>query len=238
VKKRFFWALVLPLVALSCSSDSGGGSDDFELTTSPQFVNRMIPGQRPAFLLEATGDAGDEIQLTGETSLEGISVVLPASVEAGTVAEVWVDIPATSEEEPFTITVDARRGDVERTVTVSATAIPGTDDVNETALDIAEVFLREVGGQHGLPTEVSGLTGGTPIAGLLVVTHYAWFTDAVEIDLAWHIMVAPQDWSELVVRPRDALRPTVAYRLSSWSTALNGGDYTVTEIPAPTEVTR
>lgn len=70
------------------------------------------------------------------------------------------------------------------------------------------------------------------------MTHYAWFTDEYEIGLAWHVMVAPDDWAELYVRPRKVLAPTVAFRLDSWSTALGGGDFTVTEIDAPAEVTR
>ena len=76
------------------------------------------------------------------------------------------------------------------------------------------------------------------MAGLLVVSHYAWFTDDAEIGLAWHIMVAPDDWAELTIRPRDQLAPTQAFRLNSWSTALAGGDIEIDAIEPPPEVTR
>jgi hypothetical protein len=145
-----------------------------------------------------------------------------------------------TEDTPFTLAVTGTRGSATQSLSVSATAVPGIDDIQETALQIAAVFLKELHGTTvlGLPSDVSGLTGGTPVAGLLVVTHYAWFTDEYEIGLAWHIMVAPDDWSDIYFRPRGALRPTAAYRLSSWSTALAGGSYTVTPTTLPTEVMR
>jgi hypothetical protein len=85
---------------------------------------------------------------------------------------------------------------------------------------------------------VGELTGGTPVAGLLVVSHYAWFTPEYEVGLAWHIMGAPDDFAELYVRPRGGLAPTRAFRVGSWSTALAGGAADVREIDAPAEVTR
>jgi hypothetical protein len=104
--------------------------------------------------------------------------------------------------------------------------------------EIADVFLAGLDAAEGLPADASGLTGGTPVAGLLVVSHYAWFTDDLEIGLGWHVMVPPDDWAELYVRPRSAPAPTAAFRLGSWSTALDGGDTTVTEIAPPADVTR
>jgi hypothetical protein len=51
-------------------------------------------------------------------------------------------------------------------------------------------------------------------------------------------MVAPDDWAELYLRPRDELRPTRAFRVSSWSAALAGEPVEFTEVAPPDEVVR
>jgi hypothetical protein len=229
---------VLSLLVASCSTGTSPGGE-FELSSSPQFVNRMIPGRRPTLLVTATGDIEQKVTLTVETSTGAAAMAEPAEISVGGVAEVWVEIPEVDVETPMTITVSGESSNVTRTLSVNATAVPGVDDLESTAKEIAAFFLDDLAGTvPGVPPDVAGLVNGTPVAGLLVVTHYAWFTDDAEIGLAWHVMVAPDDWAEMYVRPRGELRPTAAYRLSSWSTALAGGEVTITEIPAPSEVTR
>ncbi len=178
--------------------------------------------------------------MNATASLAGATVELePAAIGAGEAAEVWVDLPEVAGEVPVTVTITGSQGGVDEEVTFEFSAVPGTDDLEATAAEIATVFLGELAGRvSGLPADSSSLSGGTPVAGLLVVTHYAWFTDELEIGLGWHIMIAPDDFAELYVRPRGQLAPTQAFRLDSWSTALGGGDYTVTEVPPPPTVTR
>lgn len=228
------------LALAACGGDGGDEGGPFELARSPEFVNMVIPGRRPLALVTATADDTGPIELAATTTLSGATVeVVPTRIEPGEVAEIWVEVPDTGEEGPLEVTVEGTRGDETRSVTVTATVMPGTDDLEPAALEIAEVFLEELAGTvEGLPATTDELTGGTPVAGLLVVTHYAWFTDDAEIGLAWHVMVAPDDWSELTVRPRGELAPTQAFRLSSWSTALAGGEVEIVEIDPPPEVTR
>jgi hypothetical protein len=236
------WAL-LPIVALTltaCGGDDGADAGAFDLSTSPEFVNMVIPGRRPLALVTATGEGGDTIQLDATAAVEGAIVeLLPTEIAPGDVAEIWVQLPEVAEETPLQVTVTGTRGSDERSVTVDATAMPGSDDLEPIALDIAAVFLAELADERdALPATAADLEGGTPVGGLLVVSHYAWFTDTAEIGLAWHVMVAPDDWAELTIRPRDQLAPTQAYRLSSWSTALTGGDVEIVEIAPPPEVVR
>jgi hypothetical protein len=236
---------LLVLVVAAVLSAACGGSDDSSaeplvLTKSPEFVNRLIPGRRPLALVSAAAGEGERSALAGRSSLAGMTVSFePDTLAPGDTVEVWVSVPAVSEDAPFTVTVEVGEGEETQTLTVDATAVPGADDVAETARDIASVFLgRLTGSVPGLPVDTSGLVGGTPVAGLLVVTHYAWFTEELEIGLAWHIMVAPDDFAELYIRPRDQQVPTHTYRINSWSTALNGGAYTFSEVPALSEVVR
>jgi hypothetical protein len=51
-------------------------------------------------------------------------------------------------------------------------------------------------------------------------------------------MVARDDRADIYIRPRDQLRPTAAFRLSSWSMALEGGDYDIAPTEVPEEVSR
>lgn len=239
------------VVALLGWSGCGDGADDggddgpaarpFELSTSPEFVNRIIPGHRPLALVTATGDGTDVIAIDVTIDLDdALAEVQPAEIAPGGVAEIWVEVPDVAQEVPFGVTVTGTRGTEERTVTIDATAVPGTDDLGPTAVDIAGVFIDEFAGTvDDLPSTTSELINGTPVAGLLVVSHYAWFTDTAEIGLAWHIMVAPDDWAELTIRPRGDLAPTQAFRLDSWTTALAGGTFEIDPIePPPPEVTR
>jgi hypothetical protein len=233
-------ALVLVAALTACGSGSDEVADEFDLRTSPEFVNRLIPGTRPLALVTVDSDAEGGVDLAGRSSFDGLVVTIrPDEIGRGEVAEIWVEIPPVDSDVEFAVTVTGVRGSVERSVDVTATAVPGSDDLEPTAREIAEVFLRELGDEvDGLPGDVSELTNGTPVAGLLVVSHYAWFLDDVELDLAWHIMVAPHDFAELTLRPREQLQPTSAYRLDSWSTALSGGAFGITEIAVPAEITR
>lgn len=222
-------------------SDDGDGATTLEVVRSPEFVNRLISGERPLALVEVSGDAqAGPVELSAESSIDGMAVRLePSSIDVGQVAEVWVDVPVVDRDVSFTVTVTASQGDEEASVLVGATAIQGVDDLADTAEQIVQVFLDEMGDEvPGLPASAGELTGGTPIAGLLVVTHYAWFTPEYEVGLAWHIMVAPDDFAELYVRPRRSLVPTRAFRIGSWSTALAGGEADLREIDPPAEVTR
>ena len=233
-------SVICLLSPLACGDSDGDAGQALAVVRSPQFVNRMVPGKRPLAIVTALNDDGDPAELSGVSSLAGMTVsFVPATLGAGASAEVWVNVPEVSEDTPFTVTVTAARGDESRSLTIDATAVAGSDDLADTAREIAAVFLARVHDQvQGLPAEPAGLTNGTPVAGLLVVSHYAWFTEAYEIGLAWHIMIAPSDFAEMYVRPRGSSTPTRAFRINSWSTAVAGGTYELTEITAPAEVTR
>jgi hypothetical protein len=246
-------ALVVAALAPACADGGGdtgtdggtdGGTDaQIELTASPQYVNRLIPGRRPLALVTVDAPAGTTAQLTGTATPTAVGVqFVPATVGPGEVAEVWVDLPATDSETPITVVVTCTAESAQHTLTINATAVPGSDDLADDAARIMAAIidrLQTTGeATAGLPADVGDLPAGTPVAGLLVVSHYAWFTDEVEIGLAWHIMVAPDDWAEVYVRPRGELVPTHAWRLGSWSTALAGGETTLEAIAPPAEVTR
>lgn len=252
--------LLLASVTISVSACGGGSSGDgggdgggdgdgvpAAIRTVPEFVNRLVPGRRPAAIVERTAGSG-VLTLRGTTDVDGVEVVfIPERIDDGaTVAEVWLEVPddagalVRDEEQPITVEVAATApGGDEATTSFTATLVAGVDDLASTARELVTLFLPELARRvDGVPTDVDALGDGTPLAGLLVVSHYAWFVDDWEIDLSWHVMIAPDDWSEVVLRPRDAAHPTRAFRISSWSTALAEGSAQIEEIPPPADVMR
>ncbi len=57
---------------------------------------------------------------------------------------------------------------------------------------------------------------------VLIVTHRSFLSDAWELHLAWHNTIAPDDWSYVTLRRRNALAPELAFCFPSQS-----GDRTV-----------
>ncbi len=52
----------------------------------------------------------------------------------------------------------------------------------------------------------------------LVVSHYLFFSEAWELHLEWHVMIAPHDWAKIDLRKRfEEIRPSSAYEISSVS---------------------
>lgn len=258
-------ALTVALIPLSiglagCGSDEGAVSPTAAPATSaapstvstglaiaalPADAGRLIPGHRPLVLVERSGGTG-VVTLAGTASVEGVDVSFePATLDgAATVAEAWLDIPdaaVAAGEQRFAVAITATDADDHATtVTITATLVPGTDDLAATATTVVGEFLAGLAGTvDGLPTTTDALPAGTPLAGLLGASHYAWFTDAWEIDVSWVIVPAPNDRAELVLRPRDAAHPTAAFAIASWSAGADDpGAVSVEPIEVPVDVIR
>lgn len=232
-------SLLAPLPA-GCGSEPAEGP--FELVVQPEFVQGALPGE-PVILLVAVEDdvaGGGPVELAA-TSIGGAAAsVEPTSISPGELAEVTVVADEVAEERDIEVTVTARRGDEERQASKTIVVMPGQDELGPTATEMLGLFLPWLAEQQpelGIGPETE-LTGMVVAPRLLVVSHYAFLNEDYEIGLAWHIMIAPDDWADIYIRPRDALRPTAAFRLSSWSTALAGGDVEIVPTELPVEVVR
>lgn len=236
--------LATPLALAACGDDDdGGGGGPFELTLAPEFVQGALPGVPTTMLVSVSDEGGGgPVELDASVDAGATVSVEPAEISPGEIAEVTFtgdQVPAAEEKE-LTVTVTARRGSEEREATKPVIVMPGVDDRQPQAREILAVFLPWLAEQHpemGIGPD-SELDGMLVAPRLLVVSHYAFFNQEYEIGLAWHVMVAPDDWSDIYIRPRDELQPTAAYRLSSWTTALSGGDYEITPAEVPVEVMR
>lgn len=238
--RKALWIIATMALLGSCTTTS---NIPFTLEVAPKFVQGVIPGERLVLLITAGSEGARDgpVELSVSTEAGQVSV-RPSSISKGEVAEVtFIADPIDGEEEiPFTVEVRAVRGSIERQSQISSIVIPWEDTISGTARDIVAVFTDWLA--ENAPD--LGVTPGTEFEGtvvapqLLVVSHYAFFSDEWEIGLAWHIMVAPQDWAEIYFRPRDQLTPTRAFQVNSWSTALNGEPFEIREIAPPPEVVR
>jgi hypothetical protein len=120
--------------------------------------------------------------------------------------------------------------------------MPGENTLDADARRILGLFLPAIARDHpelGIgPADLATLEGRVVAPRLLVVSHYAFFSERYELGLSWHIMIAPDDWTELYVRQLDQLAPSLAFKIGSWSTALNGGSLSVGQVDPPVEVVR
>lgn len=234
--------MTIVLVAITLAACSPAADGPFDLVVEPEFVQGVIPGERMVLLVTVDEpEAGGPVDLA-VSSTGGTLTPATAQVTGGAVVEITyvADPVPEGDEVPITIAVTATRGATEQRHEVSTVVVPWEDTIADTAGEILAVFTRWLADQE----PDLGITPDTPFEGtvvapmLLVVTHYAFFGDDWELGLSWHIMVAPDDWSEVYLRPRDALSPTRAFRLTSWSTALGGGAFEIREVAPPTEVVR
>lgn len=235
---------VLGASVAACGDDDDAEPVDFELRVSPEFVQGMY-GDTPVDVLveivnaeEIDAPAQLEASVTGDAAVD----VSATELAAGDVGEVTVTAQPVAEpnEEEITLTITASRDGLTQTATRTIIVVPGEDDREATGREILAYFLEWLAEEHpemGLDTSTE--FDGTLVAPrLLVVSHYMFEGAEYELGLSWHIMVAPDDWAELYLRPQDEFAPTQAFRLSSWSTALDGGAIEFTEVEPPAEVVR
>lgn len=210
-----------------------------EIVVSPEFVNGAVPGSRLVLLVGLTDPGSDAVTVTAEAPGAEVAVS-PASIAGSEVAEVTVVPAPTEAETELLVTVTATRGDQTQVVDRTVTVVPWEDDREAQAREVLGVFLAELADEHpefGL-SEATEFEGTMTAPLLLIVSHYGFYTDEWEIGVGWHVMVPPDDFAELYLRPRGELAPTDAFRIGSWQTAIETGDVDVVEVEPPPEVVR
>lgn len=210
-----------------------------EIVVSPEFVNGAVPGSRLVLLVGRVDPGSDAMTITAQAPGAEV-VVAPASISGSQVAEVIVVPDATEAETELRLTVtvsmDDWVGSIDRTITV----VPWEDDRERQAREVLGLFLPWLADEHpefGL-SEATEFEGTMTAPLLLIVSHYGFYTDEWEVGVGWHVMMPPDDFAEMYLRPRDALAPTHAFRIGSWQTALETGSVEVVEVEPPPEVVR
>jgi hypothetical protein len=248
------WLLTLGLLACGPSSTpttTSGSETTRPLPTTapsgengfvllPDFIQGVIPGARLVLLVGQSDPAAGEVIITAQAPGATSIIIDPTTISGTEVAEVTIVPGATTTEKDLSITIEARGADDTWTTTRTVTVLPWEDDREGQAREILEMFtswLAENRPELGITPETE-FTGTFLAPQLLVVSHYGFFGVQWEVGLAWHVMIPPDDFSEIYLRPRTELRPTHAFRIGSWQTALDTGDFEVVEVEPPFDVVR
>lgn len=241
--------LALATVLASCGGDSGPTttvapdttppSATPEIVVAPEFVNGAVPGSRLVLLVRTADDTAGEVSIAAEADGADVSVA-PDTIARGEVAEVTIVPDPTDTESDIEVRVSGTAGGGTDEVVRPVTVVPWEDDRGDQARAVLDLFLPWLAEQHpefelSPETEFVG-TMTAPL--LLIVSHYGFYSDAWEVGVSWHVMVPPDDFAELYLRPRGGLAPTHAFRIESWQTALETGVVEVTEVEPPLEVVR
>jgi hypothetical protein len=221
--------LMLALGTAACSASSAADASptpppgaDFALAVTPPEtppeVRAAIPGQKVSFLVTiADATTTDPVTITATASKASVLKIEPAELKPGTVGEVWVVPDASTEEATASVTITATRGSVVRDEVRSIPIFPMAD---ERAADAQPYFERWTSWLATAHPEL-GITADTKwepmfVSTLLVVSHYAYWSEDWELTILWHNMIPPDDWTEIHLRHRwmESV-PSIAYRIDS-----------------------
>jgi len=109
------------------------------------------------------------------------------------------------------------------------------DDVSY-ASGMRDAFVKHLA-ENNPELGINETTTWTPIyntAGIIIVTHYLFKSEQWEMELSWHVMIAPYDWAHVYLRQRCDLVPSWAGEITSWST----DNATIVEVEPPIEIWR
>lgn len=209
------------------------------VTVSPEFIQGAIPGERLVLLVASTDASGSPVQVAAEV-VNGTVTVEPSTIEGGEIAEVTVVPDPTDDEVTMSIEIETTQDGFTTGFSRAVDVLPWEDDRGDQAREILALFtswLAENRPELGITPDTE--FEGTFLAPqLLVVSHYGFFDEQWELGISWHVMLPPDDFAELYLRPRTDLYPSTAFRIGSWQTALDAGDADVTEVDPPAEVVR
>ena len=196
-------------------------SIDVSPPEDPPAVRAAIPGQRVCFLVTVTDPASPASPVSIAASATGATIqgIEPAALVPGTVGEVCVVPDATSVEATAQVTITATRDGGTLTVERSLPVFPMADERLADARPYFDRWAAWLIAEHP-ELGITASTEWTPefVSTLLVVSHYAWWSDEWEVTVAWHNMIAPHDWTEIHLRHRwTDVAPSLAFRIDSVS---------------------
>ncbi|HSN44532.1 MAG TPA: hypothetical protein VLR88_10820 [Propionibacteriaceae bacterium] len=216
----FVTGLFLLVSLVGCGSPVG--DEPFVLAAVPrELKGASIPGQKVVFLVTVAEGAGPSPEVVS-ASAEGADVrVEGADVGPGDdVAEVSVTPDPTSVGGTVSLTIVGSRGQASNSVEVTFEVLEGEDDRAGYAADLRDRFVGWLAeNRPELGIALATQWDGTMVSPQwLVVSHYLFFSPEWEMHVSWHIMIAPDDWARIDLRPRFRLTaPSLAFEIPTVS---------------------
>jgi hypothetical protein len=179
-----------------------------------------IPGQKVSFLVVVTSPGNDEpVTITATATGAKVTEIKPAELKPGVVGEVWVVPDAATEEATISTDITATRGGVVQTEKRTTRIMPFEDDRAEQAQPYFDMWVDWLAANHPeFGISKSTKWDSSYVMALLIVSHYAYFSDEWEMKVSWHVMIAPDDFTEVYLRHRGTDTTwTHAFRMDSFT---------------------
>ncbi len=208
-------------ILLNSSPESATFS--LKVTTRPASFGEIVysPGQRCLFLVtveESQNNTTPKPVVLSATSHDCEVTIIPQSITAGQVAELVVLPTQANLDKNVTVTLQGERQERTQTETVTLQIIDWEDSLGPEAANIRERFIPWLSTFHpelGI-TNATAWTGTIVNPRILVVMHYLFLSENWEMYVTWHVMIAPDDWARIYLRPRyNQTMPTYAFEISS-----------------------
>ncbi len=199
------------------------GSSAFNLIVVPTtFTGLIHSGANVVLLVTVDGQPSDG-PVAIAASVEGAQAkVEPAQLVPGAVAEVTVTglaCPSVCDQAKAEVRIVATRGSVSRTETREMTLTAEVNQLEQEARAHLAPFVEWLAKQRpDLGISASTQWESVPAPWVLIVEHHLFFSKDWELDISWHVMIPPDDWSMIVLRHRGTeLKPSLAFKIDSVS---------------------
>lgn len=185
------------------------------------------------------------VEINTDRELSNVEITIHTNVTVGTDYTFW---PDTKLIEIFVYPTAANIDEcIEVQVTFSCDSVVAQDSAyvyvwnweggeESYAVGMRDVFVNYLTENHP-EFGINDTVTWTPIyntAGILIVSHYLFKSEQWEMEVSWHVMIAPYDWAHIYLRQRCNLAPSWAGEITSWST----DNETINEVEPPIEIWR
>ena len=214
-------------------------ASSFNLTVAPTaFTGLIQQGAAVVLLVSVDGSPSDGPVAVTATVPGGTASVEPAQLVPGKVAEVTVTdlrCPSACDQVKAQVNITATRGATTRSESREMTLTPEANQLEaEARLHLSPFIAWLAANRPELKITPQTTWAGVPAPWVLIVEHHLFFSTDWELDLSWHVMIAPDDWSRIALRHRSTeLTPSLAFQIDSVS-----GATTPHEIQPPDAVWR
>jgi hypothetical protein len=199
--------------------------DEFTLDVlpveEPLEARVAIPGEKVSFLvtLASESPATTPVQISAAATGGKVTTIRSAQLTPGAVGEVWVVPDATDVDATVAVKITGTRGGVTHAVDRTIKVMPMADERSHDAQPYFDKWVAYLIASH----PELGITAATTweptfVSIFLVVSHYAYYTEDWEMEIAWHNMIPPDDWTVVYLRHRDTeTKPSLAWKIDSVS---------------------
>lgn len=232
--------VVLSLLLAACGSGGGAtpspstgptpappspspAATGFKLTVVPTaFTGLIHSGAKAILLVSVDGTPGDGPVTLAASAAGAQASVEPAQLLPGAVAEVTVTglaCPSMCDGVTAQVTVVATRGTIVQRETRAMTLTPEPSQLEADARAHLAPFISWLAANRP-ELGITATTAFESVAApwVLIVEHHLFFSKDWEIDISWHVMIPPDDWSQIVLRHRGTeLAPSLAFKIDSVS---------------------